>query len=111
MSLIRICESEDFFVDYDRERGMYRVSVFKDNHFADEYWFDCYEERELSSNEERLRLYWKIFLRGAAELIEYMRKNYTNGIFPSDMTDILKEFCKQFGEIKELNVGVNNYEM
>lgn len=52
MSLIRICESEDFVVDYDRGRGMYRVSVFKDNHFQDDYWFDCYEERELSSNDD-----------------------------------------------------------
>lgn len=46
MSLIRISESEEFFVDYDRERGMYRVSIFKDNHFTDEYWFDAYEEKE-----------------------------------------------------------------
>ena len=46
MSLIRISESEDFVVDYDRERGMYRVSIFNDNHFQDEYWFDAYEEKE-----------------------------------------------------------------
>ena len=51
MNLIRICESEDFVVDYDRGRGMYRVSVFKDNHFQDEYWFDCYGERELNIQE------------------------------------------------------------
>ena len=49
MSLIRISESDDWIVDYDRERGMYRVSYFEDNHFKDEYWFDCFEERELSS--------------------------------------------------------------
>lgn len=47
MSLIRICESEDFVVDYDKDRGMYRVSVFEDSHFQDEYWFDAYEEKEL----------------------------------------------------------------
>ena len=103
MSLIRISESDDWIVDYDRERGMYRVSYFEDNHFKDEYWFDCFEERELGSNEEALRFYFKVFIRGAVELIEYMRKNYRNGIFPSDMTDILKEFCKQFGEIKEIS--------
>lgn len=50
MSLIRICESKDFVVDYDKDRGMYRVSVFKDNHFQDEYWFDAYEEKELDSD-------------------------------------------------------------
>lgn len=46
MSLIRISESDDWIVDYDRERGMYRVSYFKDNHFKDEYWFDCFEDKE-----------------------------------------------------------------
>lgn len=104
MALIRICTSDDWFVDYDKERGMYRVSYFQDNHFVDEFWFDCYEERELNSNEHVIHLYWKAYLRGAAELTEYMRKSYPNGIFPADMTDILKEFSKQFGELKELNI-------
>jgi hypothetical protein len=48
MALIRISESNDWFVDYDRDRGMYRVSYFEDNHFKDECWFDAYEEREVS---------------------------------------------------------------
>lgn len=43
MALIRICESDDWFVDYDKERGMYRVSYFEDNHFKDECWFDEYK--------------------------------------------------------------------
>ena len=47
MNLIKICISDDFEVDYDKERGMYRVSVFDDGHFLDEYWFDAYEEKEL----------------------------------------------------------------
>lgn len=47
MSLIRICESEDFVVDYDKDRGMYRVSAFTDYHFMNEYWFDAYEDKEL----------------------------------------------------------------
>lgn len=47
MNLIRISESDDFFVDYDKDRGMYRVSVFSDNHFEDEYWFDAYEDKEV----------------------------------------------------------------
>ena len=104
MSLIRISESKDFTVDYDRERGMYRVGILKDSSCVESYWFDCYEERELSSNEEWLRLYFKAYVRGAAELTEYMRKNYPNGIFPSKMIDALKGFCKQFGEIKELDI-------
>lgn len=47
MSLIRISESDDWIVDYDRGRGMYRVSYFEDGHFKDEYWFDAYEEKEV----------------------------------------------------------------
>ena len=47
MSLIRISESGDWIVDYDRERGMYRVSYFEDHHFVDEHWFDCYEDKEV----------------------------------------------------------------
>lgn len=47
MSLIRITESDNFIVDYDKYRGMYRVSVFEDGHFKDEFWFDAYEEKEV----------------------------------------------------------------
>ena len=43
---IRISESDDWIVDYDRERGMYRVSYFEDHNFVDEHWFDAYEEKE-----------------------------------------------------------------
>lgn len=104
MSLIKISENDNWIIDYDRERGRYRVSYFEDNHFVDECWFDACEERELSSNEAIIHLYWKTFIRGAAELTEYMRKNYPNGIFPSDVTDVLKGFCSQFGELKELDI-------
>lgn len=48
-NLIRISESDDWIVDYDKGRGMYRVSYFQDNHFVDEYWFDAYEEREVNN--------------------------------------------------------------
>ena len=48
--MIRISENDDFVVDYDKERGMYRVSVFNDGHFWDEYWFDAYEEKELDNS-------------------------------------------------------------
>ena len=46
--LIRIAISDEWIVDYDKERGMYRVSYFQDNHFQDEFWFDAYEEKETS---------------------------------------------------------------
>ena len=47
MDLIRILENDDFVVGYDRERGMYRVSYFQDNHFVDECWFEEYKEKEI----------------------------------------------------------------
>ena len=47
MSWMRISESEDWIVDYDKERGMYRVSYFEDNHFVDECFFDEYEDKEI----------------------------------------------------------------
>lgn len=46
MSLIRISENDDWIVDYDKERGQYRVSYFEDNHFKDELCFDCFEKKE-----------------------------------------------------------------
>ena len=52
MSLIRISESDDWIVDYDRERGVYRVSYFEDYHWKDEYWFDCFEEKEVTNKTE-----------------------------------------------------------
>ena len=51
MNLIKIAENDDFIVNYDKSRGMYRVSVFQDYHFQDEYWFDAYEEKELQYTE------------------------------------------------------------
>jgi len=106
MSLIRISESDDFFVDYDRDRGMYRVSVFENNHFKDEYWFDCYEEKELKKTpEEIIKLYWETFMGGAAHFMKYMHDYYGGDIpiYPSEMEDILVEFAKQYGEVKNID--------
>lgn len=36
MDVARIHDSDDFVVDYDKSRGMYRVTIFKDGHFWDE---------------------------------------------------------------------------
>ena len=49
MDVVRICESDNFDVDYDKGRGMYRVTIFKDGHFWDEVWFDAYEEKEVTN--------------------------------------------------------------
>ena len=47
MDVVRIHDSDDFVVDYDKNRGMYRVTIFKDGHFWDEVWFDEYKEQIL----------------------------------------------------------------
>ena len=48
MDVVTISYTDDWVVDYDKSRGMYRVSYFQDNHFVDEHWFDAYEDREVS---------------------------------------------------------------
>lgn len=47
MDVVTISYTDDWVVDYDKSRGMYRVSYFQDNHFVDEHWFDAYEEKEV----------------------------------------------------------------
>lgn len=51
MDVVTISYTDDWVVDYDKSRGMYRVSYFQDNHFVDEHWFDAYEEKETSLSE------------------------------------------------------------
>ena len=70
MSLIRISESDDWIVDYDRERGMYRVSYFEDGHFKDEYWFDCFEEKEVPLTQALEKRDYKV-LKNTANLEDY----------------------------------------
>lgn len=45
MKFTRIYESDNFIVDYDTKRKLYRVSYFENGHFKDECWFDAYEEK------------------------------------------------------------------
>ena len=105
MNLIRISESDAWIVDYDRERGMYRVSYFEDNHFRDEHWFDCFEEIELSPVEQHMYDYASAYVKGATTFMKYMH-DYYNGaepIYPSEMEGILMEFLQQYGEVKEIS--------
>lgn len=39
----KIAETEDFIIEYDKTRGMYRVSYFQGNHFVDDVIFDEYQ--------------------------------------------------------------------
>lgn len=37
----RIKENENFIIEYDRDKMMYRVSYFEDNHYCDEIVFNA----------------------------------------------------------------------
>lgn len=50
MDVVTISYTDDWVIDYDKSRGMYRVSYFQDNHFVDEHWFDAYEEKEVAEH-------------------------------------------------------------
>ena len=82
MSLIRIDVSDDFIVDYDKERGMYRVSYFQDNHFQDEIWFDAYEDKEVYDGVDK------------QELIEWLQGQKYISV-DENSTDMTEEFEKQ----------------
>ena len=49
MNMIKIAESDNAVVRYDKDRGMYVVSVFEDGCCKYEIWFDAYEEKETSN--------------------------------------------------------------
>lgn len=42
--VVRVYEDECVVVDYNKVGKMYRVSIFEDGHFKDEFWFDEYKE-------------------------------------------------------------------
>ena len=44
----RTCVGDDFVVDYDKSRGMYRVGIFEDYRLKNELYFDAYEEKEIN---------------------------------------------------------------
>lgn len=54
MDVVRIVDNDDFVVEYDKSRGMYRVSKFEDGHFCDEIWFDSYEEKKVDDRVEKI---------------------------------------------------------
>ena len=54
MDVVRISYTDDWVVDYDKNRGMYRVSYFQGNHFVDEHWFDCYEDKEIDNRIDKI---------------------------------------------------------
>lgn len=99
--LIRVQENDDWIVDYDTDNHLYKVSYFEDYHFVDQCRFNCCEERSITSA-EAIGLYYKTLIRGASEYARYIKENYPDGIFPSEIHDSLKDYCKQYGNIIEV---------
>ena len=44
MDLVWVAESDNFIVEYDKVRKMYRVSFSEDEHLEHTIWFNAYEE-------------------------------------------------------------------
>ena len=47
--VVRVYEDKDFIVDYNTSGRMYRISIFEDGHFKDEFWFNEYKEELIKS--------------------------------------------------------------
>lgn len=44
--IVNIYEDEYVAVDYNKSGKMYRVTIYEDGHFKDEFWFDEYKEEQ-----------------------------------------------------------------
>ena len=99
MALIRICYSNDWFVDYDRDRGMYRVSYFQDNHFVDECWFDAYEEKELGADFPQT--IGDITFYSKAHLFEWVKNQQKNATI-NTITELVTELESTIEDWKRL---------
>lgn len=102
MALIRICEGDNFFADYDTDRGMYRVSAFEPDvdFIKDEYWFDAYEEKEVGVKDISQPIkkveddvWWCGYCPRCNQMINYNRaeEDWNNR----------KQYCWQCGQLVE----------
>lgn len=94
MDVVRILDNDDWIVEYDRSRGMYRVSKFEDNHFVDECWFDAYEEKEVDDRVNKI-----------IDRLEKLKINFKKGLSKKRVLDDkgMEYFLNRLiTEIKEL---------
>ena len=66
MNIIRILETDDLVIDYDKADNRYRVSFFEDNHFVDEIWFDNADNR-VNEIVDELELLKDVFKNGLSK--------------------------------------------
>lgn len=99
MSYFPVSESDNFVVHYDPMRGMYRVTVFNDGHFWDEYWFDAYEEKEIDNRIEKIINKLEEIKIAIKEKIPESRRNLDEkslGYFLDKLIDWIKELEKLY---------------
>lgn len=105
MNLLKICLSDNFEVDYDRSRGMYRVSICKNGYSQEEFWFDAYGDTEIPSKEipipvKRLlgeendysESWWHGYCPSCGKLLSY---NFGNGCEKG----LRKHYCFNCGQL------------
>ena len=102
MDVIRIAESDDWIVDYDKSRGMYRVSYFQDNHFKDEIWFDAYEEKEINKENEKFR---RKLRKNIAEQVE--DKMCYMGTCPNERDMILNIISDDYPRLEQIHCNTD----
>ena len=94
MGLFRISENDNFIVDYDKDRSMYRVSVFIDNHFLDEYWFsEKTDTRDIPTPIKRIDKYW--WHGYCPHCNEYIYYDFDNGYEVGNR----KHYCLKCGQL------------
>lgn len=98
MDLIKIYENDNFIVDYNKDRGMYRVSVFEDNRFWDECWFNAYEDEKTDTRDvptpiKRIDKYW--WHGYCPRCNEYIYYNFDNGYEVGHR----KHYCLKCGQL------------
>ena len=49
-SWVTLKETDDWIIDYDKNKGRYRISYFEDGHFKDEVIFREYQEDSVSGS-------------------------------------------------------------
>lgn len=105
--LIRISESDDWIVDYDRERGMYRVSYFEDYHFKDEHWFDAFEEREVDTRNVPYPVKrWEHWdgKTWSADICPNCGKVLSYNFGDNDVENNRKQYCYQCGQLCDFEI-------
>jgi hypothetical protein len=98
MSYFPVADSENFVVHYDPVTREYRVTVFKDGHFWDEFWFEEYKEEEASLVEALENHDYKVF-KNTANLEDYTYEQVKAAI--DDFNRMVSESAKNDKELYE----------